>query len=74
MAADFLSPLELTPNQTIQLKLRNEFQTVPTEVNLQSSDVADDEQLFFLPDDDEETEEENLARKEECKQRALTEK
>ena len=43
------------------------------EVNLQSSDVADEEQLFFLPDDEEESEQEIFARKALNKQRAINE-
>ena len=54
----------------MQLKLRNDILTSPVEVNLQSSNVADEEQLFFLPDDDEESEQEIFARKALSKQRA----
>ena len=57
-AADFLSRLELTPKERIQLKLRDDIITAPIEVNLQSTDVADEEQLFFLPDEEEESEQE----------------
>ena len=45
-AADFLSRLELTPKGKVQLKLRDDIITAPIEVNLQSTDVADEEQLF----------------------------
>ena len=45
-AADFLSRLELTPKERFQLKLRDDIITAPIEVNLQSTDVADEEQLF----------------------------
>ena len=45
-AADFLSRLELTPKEKVQLKLRDDIITAPIEVNLQSTDVADEEQLF----------------------------
>ena len=55
-AADFLSRLELTPKEKVQLKLRDDILTSPIEVNLQSSDVADEEQLFFLPDEEDESE------------------
>ena len=44
-AADFLSRPELTPKK-VQLKLRDDIITAPIEVNLQSTDVADEEQLF----------------------------
>ena len=62
-AADFLSRLELTPKEKVQLKLRNDILTSTIEVNLQSSDVADEEQLFFLPDEEDESEQEIFARK-----------
>ena len=45
-AADFLSRLELTPKEKVQLKLRDDIITAPIEVNLQSTDVADEKQLF----------------------------
>ena len=54
-AADFLSRLELTPEEKVQLKLRDDIITAPIEVNLQSTDVADEEQLFFLPDEEKES-------------------
>ena len=73
-AADFLSRLELTPKERIQLKLRDDIITAPIEVNLQSTDVADEEQLFFLPDEEEESEQEFFARKALSKQRAIDEK
>ena len=54
-AADFLSRLELTSKEKVQLKLRDDIITAPKEVNLQSTDVADEEQLLFLPDEEEES-------------------
>ena len=72
-AADFLSRLELTPKEKVPLKLRDDILTSPIEVNLQSSDVADEEQLFFLPDEGEESEQEIFARKALSKQRAIDE-
>ena len=73
-AAEFLSRLELTPKERIQLKLRDDIITAPIEVNLQSTDVADEEQLFFLPDEEEESEQEVFARKALSQQRAIDEK
>ena len=73
-AADFLSRLELTPEKKVQLKLRDDIITAPIEVNLQSTDVADEEQLFFLPDEEEESEQEVFAREALSKQRAVDEK
>ena len=72
-AADFISRLELTPKEKVQLKLRDDILTSPIEVNLQSSDVADKEQLFFLPDEEDESEQEIFARKALSKRRALDE-
>ena len=57
-AADFLSRLELTPKEKVQLKIRDDIITPPFEVNLLSTDVAYEEQLFFLPDEEEESEQE----------------
>ena len=49
-AADFSLTLDLThpkrPKEKVQLKLRNDILTSPIEVNLQSTDVADEEHLF----------------------------
>ena len=72
-AADFLSRLELTPKEKVQLKLRDDILSSPIEVNLQSSDVAAEEQLFFLPDEEDESEQEIFARKTLSKRRALDE-
>ena len=71
-AADFLSRLELTPNEKVQLKLRDDIITAPIEINL-ITDVADEEHLFFLPDEEEESEQEISAKKELSKQRAIEE-
>ena len=73
-AADFLSRLELTPKEKVQLKLRDDIITAPIEVNLQSTDVADEEQLYFLPDEEEDSEQEIFARKTLRKQRPIHEK
>ena len=48
-AADFLSRIDLNPKEKVELKIRNDITIQPIQVNLQSTDVADDEQLFFLP-------------------------
>ena len=73
-AADFLSRLELTTKKKVQFKLRDDIITAPIEVNLQSTDVADEEQLFFLPDEEEESEQKIFARKALSKQRAIDDK
>ena len=72
-AADFLSRLELILKEKVQLKLRDDILTSPIEVNLHSSEVADEEQLFFLPDEEEESEQEIFANKALSKQRAQEE-
>ena len=50
-AAYFLSRIHLNPKERVELKIRNEITIQPIQVNLQSTDVADEEQLFFLPDE-----------------------
>ena len=67
-AADFLSHIELNPKD--ELKIREDITIRPIQVNLHSTDVADEEQLFFLPDETIETEEEILLRKEQTRQNA----
>ena len=42
-AADFLSRLELKVTEKIGLKIQEDIQTTPIEVNTSSSDVADEE-------------------------------
>ena len=66
-AADFLSRLDLDPKEKVQLLIRDDIQTTPIEVHIQSSNVAEEEQFYFLPEDDIETEEQIWERK----QRAL---
>ena len=60
ITADFLSWLKLTPKEKVQLKLRDDILTAPIEVNLQSTDVTDEDQLFFLPDEEEVSEQKNV--------------
>ena len=55
-AADFLSRIDFNPKEKIELKIRNDNTIQPIQVNLQSTDVADEEQLFFLPEETIETE------------------
>ena len=65
-AADFLSRIDLNPKERVEQKIRNDITTQPIQVNLQSTDVADEEQLFFLPEETIETEEEILLQKEQA--------
>ena len=63
--------MKVTPKEKIQLKLRDGILTSPIEVNLQSTDFADEEHLFFPPDEEEESQQEIFSRKELSKQRAM---
>ena len=69
-AADFLSRIEFNPKERVELKIREDIKIRPIQVNLQSTDVADEEQLFFFPDETIETEEEILRQKEQARQSA----
>ena len=62
------STFDLNPKERVELKIRNDITIRPIQVNLQSTDVADEEQLFFLPDETIETEEEILSQKEQARQ------
>ena len=72
-AADFLSRIDINPMERVELKIRNDITTQPIQVNLQSTNVADEEQLFFLPEETIQTEEEILLQKEQAKQNARDE-
>ena len=68
-AADFLSRFELKVTEKISLKIREDIQTIPIEVIISSSDVADEEQVFFTKaDNNHESEEKTLERKEQSRQ------
>ena len=62
-AADYLSRLEADPKDRLVMKIREDVQTVPIEINVQSAGVSQEEQIFYTNDDDE-TEEDYWARKE----------
>ena len=62
-AADYLSRLEADPKDKLVMKIREDVQTLPIEINVQSSGVSQEEQIFYTNDDDE-TEEQYWARKE----------
>ena len=70
-AADFLSRLDLDPKEKIQLLIRDDIQTSPIEVYIQSSNVAEEEQFYFLPEDDIETEEQIWERKQRARKTML---
>ena len=47
-AADFLSRAESNPTETLELNIRNDVITKATEVNIQSTGVAEEELLYIL--------------------------
>ena len=70
-AADFLSRLEVKVTEKIHLKIREDIHTMPIEVTISSSDVADEYQIFFTHTyDGKESEEQTLERKEQSRQNA----
>ena len=68
-AADLLSRLDLDPKEKVQLLIRDDIQTTPIEVHIQSSNVAEEEQFYFLPEDDIETEEQIWERKQRARKK-----
>ena len=67
-AADFLSRLEMDPNEKINLKIREDIPTKAIEVNIESTGIAQEEQVSFNPADPLETTETELwKRKEEAR-------
>ena len=59
-AADFLSRLEMDPNEKIFLKIREDIPTKPIEVNIESSGIAQEEPVFVDTTDQEKTTENEL--------------
>ena len=45
-SADFLSRIDLNPKERVDVKIRDDITIRPIQVNLQSTDVADEEQIF----------------------------
>ena len=67
-AADFLSRLEMDPNEKVILKITEDIPTKPIEVNIESTGIAQDEPVFSDPTDHQETTEKELwKRKEETR-------
>ena len=66
-AADFLSRLEMDPNESILLKIREDIPTKPIKVNIESTSIAQEETVFFDPTDQLETTEKELSK---CKEEA----
>ena len=54
-AADFLSRLEIDPNEKLFLKIREVFPTKPIEVNIESTGIPEEEPVFFDTTDQQET-------------------
>ena len=52
-AADYLSRMEMVSNETLVLKTREDVETRPIEINVQSAEVSEEEQVFFTEDDNE---------------------
>ena len=70
-AADFLSRLDMNPKEKVRLLIRDDIQTAPIEVHIQSSNVAEEEQFYFHPDDEIETEEQIWERKQRARKKLL---
>ena len=62
-AADYLSRLEADLKDKLVIKIREDVQTLPIEINVQSAGVTQEEQIIDTNDDDE-TDEQYWARKE----------
>ena len=65
-AADYLSRMELDPTGKLVLKIREDVETRPIEVNVQSAGVSEEEQVFITQEDNE-TEEQIWERKKQTK-------
>ena len=52
-AADYLSRLEADPKDKLVMKIREDVQTLPIEINVQSSRVSQEEQILYTNDEDE---------------------
>ena len=70
-AADFLSRLEMDPNEKIILKIRKDIPTKPIEVNIESTGIAQEETVYFDPTDQQETTEKELWKLEEEARNAI---
>ena len=68
-AADFLSRLDINPKEKVLLQIREDIQTTPIQVNIQSSDIHEEDQFYFLPEDDSETEEDIWERKQRARKK-----
>ena len=64
--ADYLSRMEIDPTEKLVLKIREDVETRPIEVNVQSAGVSEEEQVFFTEEDNE-TEQQYWERKQQSK-------
>ena len=64
--ADYLSRPEISSNEKLVLRLREEIPTTPIELHVHSAGVSEEEKIFYTADDDE-TEEQTLQRKKEAR-------
>ena len=47
-AADFLSRLDISPREKVLLQIREDIQTTPIQVNIQSSNIHEEDQFYFF--------------------------
>ena len=50
-AADYLSRMKMDPTRKLVVKIREDVETRPIEVNVQSAGMSEEEQIFFTEDD-----------------------
>ena len=70
-AADFLSRLEMDPNEKLILKNREDIPTQPIEVNIESTSIAQEEAVFFDPTDQQKTTEKDLWKRKDEARKAI---
>ena len=70
-AADFLSRLEMNPNEKTILKIREDIPTQPIKVNIESTGIAKEETVFFDPTDQQETTEKDLWKRKDEARKAI---
>ena len=69
-AADYLSRLEVSPNEKLILRIREDLPTTPIELHVQSARVTEEEQIFYT-DDDDETKEQIWQRKKQVRENPI---
>ena len=52
-AADYLSHLEADPKEKLGMKIRENVQTLPIEIIIQSEGVSQEEKILYTSDEDE---------------------